>query len=200
MWYIAKWQNRNVIHTKLKKNEIKQIGYLKQYILMNHFLKLFIFSTNNNTLEKNIWQHSNVLTFFNEHRVPLRNNRGPHSSCIYFRDPHSPRWSCTYCVGRYEPWLNSLTSRCSRYGRHSSHTCSRWHTHCLWYTRQPDHTRGRSLFRWLHLNNIYGPRSLRTTALDRTVNPMNTSPHADKRAGIEQLLERTTKKNFISFV
>lgn len=31
---------------------------------MNHFLKLFIFSTNNNTLEKNIWQHSNVLTFF----------------------------------------------------------------------------------------------------------------------------------------
>lgn len=37
-----------------KKNEIKQIGYLKQYILMNHFLKLFIFSTNNNTLEKNI--------------------------------------------------------------------------------------------------------------------------------------------------
>lgn len=136
------------------------------------------------------------MTFFNEHHVPLRNNRDPHSSCIYFRDPHSPRWIYTYCVGRYEPWLNSLTSQYSSYGRHSLHTCSRWHIRCLRYTRQPDHTRGRSLFRWLHLNNICGPRSPRTNDLGRTVNPLNTSPHADTRAGFERLLERTTKKIF----
>lgn len=136
------------------------------------------------------------MTFINEHHAPLRNNRDPHSSCIYFRDPHSPRWIYTYCVGRYEPWLNSLTSQYSSYGRHSLHTCFQWHIRCLWYTRQPDHTRGRSLFRWLHLNNICGPHSPRTIDLGRTVNPLNTSPHADTRAGFERLLERTTKKIF----